>query len=134
MAVAIKPGAAAEAGIPRELFRVPRHVDPIRRQYAVTADGQNFVIMENTGDVASHLTVLLNWNAHLKRYRQTNLDPTYRYYAGQIVTHLVTMTKDLNRPCPFLKIAVQNALARATRRRVGTSGLSYFNKYVDDIR
>ena len=67
MAVHIKLGVAAEAGIPRELFRVPRSVEAIRRQYAVTGDGQKFVIMENTGDAASRLTVALNWNAHLKR-------------------------------------------------------------------
>ena len=68
MAVDIRPGAAAEAGIPRELFRVPMRVDPILLyQYAVTADGKKFFVLESAGDDASTLNVMLNWNAHLKR-------------------------------------------------------------------
>ena len=67
MAVDIKPGAAAEAGIPREVFRVPLRVHPNVHQYAVTADGRKFIVMENTENAAVPLTVVLNWNAHLKR-------------------------------------------------------------------
>ncbi|HCC57378.1 MAG TPA: hypothetical protein DEQ47_08955, partial [Solibacterales bacterium] len=47
MAVDVKAGAAIETSLPRELFAVPLRVDPILSQYAVTADGRKFFVLES---------------------------------------------------------------------------------------
>jgi Tol biopolymer transport system component len=70
MAVAIKDGSAMELGVPKVLFQTPitaitRSVD----QYAVTADGQRFVVLAPVGGGApqSPITVALNWTAGLEK-------------------------------------------------------------------
>lgn len=68
MAVEIKPGKDFDAGVPRPLFdlRVSGLVD-VRSHYAVTADGQRFLV--NTVDevaASSAITVVLNWTAGLQ--------------------------------------------------------------------
>ncbi len=44
MAVDIRVDARIESGVPRPLFDTKLRVDPIRDQFAVTADGQRFLI------------------------------------------------------------------------------------------
>jgi len=70
MAVAIKDGSAMELGVPKVLFQTPitaitRSID----QYAVTADGQRFVVLAPVGGDApqSPITVALNWTAGLEK-------------------------------------------------------------------
>jgi serine/threonine protein kinase len=65
MAVDIKLGAGAEAGLPRELFRIPMRPDPILNQYAITGDGRKFLVLEDVDEGPSPLTVVLNFTAGL---------------------------------------------------------------------
>ena len=71
MVVAVKPGGAPsapfEAAIPRVLF--PTHAATGNfASYAVTSDGQRFLINQPAQDAASGLaTVVVNWTAGLKK-------------------------------------------------------------------
>jgi hypothetical protein len=69
MAVGVKPGAAFEAGVPQALFgtRVLTLTE-FRNHYAVSADGQRFLInsvIEETD--ATPINVVVNWAGDLKR-------------------------------------------------------------------
>ena len=70
MAVDVKgDGASFEAGPPKTLFdlRVPTFTGS-QAQFAVTADGQKFLIANTFGENKSEpITVALNWTADLKR-------------------------------------------------------------------
>jgi eukaryotic-like serine/threonine-protein kinase len=59
MAVDIAKGPSALPGAPRRLFDTPLHPSPGFDQYAVTADGQRFLIIEKNGET---ITVLMNWH------------------------------------------------------------------------
>jgi hypothetical protein len=64
MAVELKQGRKLEAGIPKTLFQV--HVsNPIgvldRNHYAVTADGQRFLVNTLARQASPPVTVVLNW-------------------------------------------------------------------------
>ena len=64
MAVSVTGGATFEAGKPETLFAVntPELMLPFGRRYAVTPDGQRFVIAERTTDEGPPpLTVVVNW-------------------------------------------------------------------------
>jgi hypothetical protein len=70
MSVEIAAGAQAlEAGRPKLLFRVPLSGDitRYRNHYAVTSDGQRFLV--DTADEATRepLTVVVNWDALIGR-------------------------------------------------------------------
>ena len=70
MAVTVRPGASLQVDPPRRLFatRIPNGVNPNRRRYDVTRDGQRFLIQSVTqDDTVSPITVILNWTAALKR-------------------------------------------------------------------
>jgi DNA-binding winged helix-turn-helix (wHTH) protein/Tol biopolymer transport system component len=70
MAVDVKPGATWQSGRPSALFRtsLPKAASRPRNRYAVTADGQRFVIDSvSDADHQEPMTVLVNWPAALKR-------------------------------------------------------------------
>ncbi len=69
MAVDIKAGATLRPGVPRRLFSTTVAVEhPTFDQYAVTADGQRFLVLVPVGDASSSpITVVLNWTAGLKK-------------------------------------------------------------------
>jgi len=71
MAVAVKAGSTFDAGVPRVLFetRVPRAaIALLVSPYAVSADGQRFLIQTTSREAtSSSVTVVLNWTAGLKR-------------------------------------------------------------------
>ena len=46
MVVDVKPGVPLNTGSPRLLFQTPIEDNPVLSQYAVTADGQKFLLME----------------------------------------------------------------------------------------
>jgi len=54
-----------EPGSPHELFNTGLTVvDPIRDQYAVTADGQRFLLLKTlTETTTTPITVTLNWTS-----------------------------------------------------------------------
>jgi len=62
--------SAVEADVPRELFRTPAGQPVGLYAYDVTADGQRFLALEpadSSGDRVEPLTVVVNWQAGLKR-------------------------------------------------------------------
>ena len=78
MAVEINTSSRFEAGSPNPLFpiRLPRsqRLDGVRNYYAVSADGQRFLVNTATGPrmggpgepTSALITVTLNWAADLK--------------------------------------------------------------------
>jgi hypothetical protein len=69
MAVTIKPGALLESSSPGVLFQSPIEGNPLLSQYAVTGDGQRFLMMETTNGAGSGIEefhIELNWLAALK--------------------------------------------------------------------
>jgi hypothetical protein len=68
MAVDIRAGAAIDAGGPRSLFRTNLPVNFMVDQYAVTPDGQRFLLMNpvRESQAISTITVWLDWPALLK--------------------------------------------------------------------
>jgi hypothetical protein len=71
MAVPVKPGSSFEAGTPQALFGpiVARLGALYQFFYQPTADGQRFMVNEPAGAASGPppLTVVLNWQAGLKR-------------------------------------------------------------------
>jgi len=67
MAVDVKLGATFEAGVPKTLFgtRVLSLTD-FRNHYAVTADGQRFLINSTIEETTAPISVVVNWTANLK--------------------------------------------------------------------
>ena len=66
-AVEVKPGSSFEAGVRKLLFDLAGRArgDPV---FAVTADGQRFLIVGQTQDTANlQYTVVVNWIAELKK-------------------------------------------------------------------
>jgi serine/threonine protein kinase len=71
MAVAVKLGATFEAAVPQTLFgtRVLTLTN-FRNQYAVTADGQRFLINSTIEETnANPISVVVNWTADLKQLK-----------------------------------------------------------------
>jgi Tol biopolymer transport system component len=63
MSVSVPGGNAFDAGVPRVLFerRVPVSGNPYRSNYAVTANGQRFLVNTRIDDAPLPITVVLNW-------------------------------------------------------------------------
>jgi eukaryotic-like serine/threonine-protein kinase len=67
MAVEVKIGNAFEAGPPQPLFDMP--LSSIHRWlYQPAADGQRFLVLSNSRSASPPVTVVLNWQAGIKRY------------------------------------------------------------------
>ena len=68
MSVEVKLGSKVETGLPRELFRSAISHHGLSYDYAVSPDGQRFLI-SNAVDVneVAPMTIVLNWNAALKK-------------------------------------------------------------------
>ncbi len=68
MAVEIKTGAALEPGAPQPLFQTRINVNPGIDQYAVTGDGQRFIVITPAeGQKPTPFNIVLNWMAELKK-------------------------------------------------------------------
>src|SRR5262249_49757660 len=69
MAADTKLGTAFEAGVPRALFETRILVlTTFRNHYAVTADGQHFLINSGLSETtATPISVVVNWTEDLKR-------------------------------------------------------------------
>jgi hypothetical protein len=66
MAVPIKVLHHAEVGVPKSLFLIA--VSAGRHSYAVTNDGQRFLVSTSAGgEKMVPMTVVLNWAAQLKK-------------------------------------------------------------------
>ena len=64
MAVEVKGSSTFELGIAKGLFETTRAVNT---GYAVTADGQQFLVTVTTEEASSPVTVVVNWTTGLKR-------------------------------------------------------------------
>lgn len=70
MVVEIGPGAVLETSAPRILFETPVDGNPILSQYAVSGDGQRFLMMEvdrKGSEAVEQFHVELNWRAELEQ-------------------------------------------------------------------
>ena len=54
-------------GLPKPLFQTSIYVDPTIDQYAVTGDGQKFLILNRQGSDISSINVIVNWYEGLKQ-------------------------------------------------------------------
>jgi hypothetical protein len=62
MVVDIRVDPSIELGVPRRLFDTKLLVDPIRDQFAVTADGERFLIQTPVSEGSpTPITVVVNW-------------------------------------------------------------------------
>jgi serine/threonine protein kinase/Tol biopolymer transport system component len=66
MTVPVKAGTTFEVEGPRPLFQTTLEVTSFRQSYAVSADGNRFLLNTPVETVAQPLTVVLNWPALLK--------------------------------------------------------------------
>ena len=66
MAVAVKTGPTFEVDSPRPLFQTMLDPSAFRQAYAVSADGNRFLLNTPVETVAQPLTVVLNWPALLR--------------------------------------------------------------------
>ena len=73
MSVPIPDGRAFNAGLPKELFetRAPLTGNPYRSNYAITSNGQRFLVNSRTEDAPSPITIILNWPALLTKTSTT---------------------------------------------------------------
>ena len=69
MSVPVKPGPTPDFGVPTMLFQTPIRVPSLGiDQYAVTGNGQRFLVLSPTEDAAPvPITVVLNWTSRLKQ-------------------------------------------------------------------
>ena len=70
MAVETRNGTTFESGVPSPLFEIRVDSSANRRtQYAISDDGQRFLVNTLTGELGwqSPTTVVLNWTAALKK-------------------------------------------------------------------
>jgi hypothetical protein len=63
MAVGIDSGASLKTGSPTRLFGTPLRPATGHTQYAVSSDGQRFLVIEPIVEPAKPMTVVLNWTA-----------------------------------------------------------------------
>ncbi|HET7452393.1 MAG TPA: hypothetical protein VFL12_06610 [Thermoanaerobaculia bacterium] len=64
MSVAVRPGASFSAELPVALFEAPIHPEGITEshsQFAVSRDGQRFLLNSISDEANTPITVALNW-------------------------------------------------------------------------
>jgi hypothetical protein len=66
MSATVEGGSAPKIGIPRKLFDTGLIPDPTINQYAVTADGRKFLVLEPRKGFNETYSVVLNWPATVK--------------------------------------------------------------------
>jgi eukaryotic-like serine/threonine-protein kinase len=64
--MSVRTADPASPDAPRTLFRLRLLVKPVYDQYAVTADGQRFLVIDPERQPTTRLTVLTNWPAAMK--------------------------------------------------------------------
>jgi Tol biopolymer transport system component len=67
MAVDITAAPTLDCGPPRELFDTGLRMNPVVDQYAVTPDGQRFLVLKPQEVVPTPLTAVLNWDADIPK-------------------------------------------------------------------
>ena len=67
MTVTVKTGATVESDVPRAMFQTTLNPGELRHTYAVSADGQRFLLNIPVETASPPMTVVLNWPALLKK-------------------------------------------------------------------
>jgi len=68
MAADIKVGTKMESSVPHVLFDTGLVVDPTRDQYAVTSDGQQFLLLKPVTEATpTPITAVVNWTASIRK-------------------------------------------------------------------
>jgi len=67
MAVDITAGLKLDCGPPQVLLDTGLRMNPVEDQYAVTPDGQRFLVLKPQEGAPTPLTVVLNWDAEIQR-------------------------------------------------------------------
>jgi eukaryotic-like serine/threonine-protein kinase len=67
VSVPVNPGAALEAGMPKELFPTRVPVNPTWDQFAAAGDGQRFLLLESVESDPKPFTIVMNWLSAVKR-------------------------------------------------------------------
>jgi eukaryotic-like serine/threonine-protein kinase len=67
MAVTVKSGATIDATAPRSLFETTLPITPNRQTYAVSPDGQRFLLNAPLEVASPPMTIVENWTAGLKK-------------------------------------------------------------------
>jgi hypothetical protein len=68
MVVSLNIDSKIDSAVPRPLFNTGLSVDPIRDQFAATADGQRFLVQVPVVEGApTPISVLVNWTASLRK-------------------------------------------------------------------
>jgi serine/threonine protein kinase len=67
MAVDITAGLKLDCGASRTLFDTGLRMSPVNDQYAVTRDGQRFLVLKPQEGTPAPLTVVLNWDADMPK-------------------------------------------------------------------
>jgi dipeptidyl aminopeptidase/acylaminoacyl peptidase len=63
MSATVEHGSPPQIGVPRKLFGTELVPDPTVNQYAVTADGRKFLVLEPRKGFLENYSVVLNWTA-----------------------------------------------------------------------
>ena len=66
MAVSVKTGAAFDADAPRALFQTELNIAELRQSYAVSVDGQRFLLNTPIEGGPPPIAVIMNWPALLR--------------------------------------------------------------------
>jgi Tol biopolymer transport system component len=66
MSATVERGSGPKIGVPRQLFATGLIPDPTINQYAVTADGRKFLVLEPRKGFNETYSVVLNWPATVK--------------------------------------------------------------------
>jgi hypothetical protein len=66
MSATVERGGPSKIGVPRKLFETGLVPDPTINQYAVTADGRKFLVLEPRKGFLETYSVVLNWPATLQ--------------------------------------------------------------------
>jgi hypothetical protein len=66
MSATVERGSGPKIGVPRQLFATGLIPDPTINQYAVTADGRKFLVLEPRKGFNESYSVVLNWPATVK--------------------------------------------------------------------
>ena len=67
MTVSVRAGETLTTDAPRPLFGTRLDFGSLRQTYAVSPDGQRFLLLQPTGSGTPMLTVVLNWPSLLRR-------------------------------------------------------------------
>ena len=82
MSVLIKPGNPPEPAGPKPLFHSRVPVSAVADQFAATADGQRFILLESPQDASSFFTILVGWPGAANKWHRAETFRPHRTYSS----------------------------------------------------